>query len=139
LSRIETKRTEEKEQRVRDALAVAEQLLDGVAPELDLSALPAFLRAPGDAGRRSSEFWLRMLHSALVDADCLDTEAHFNPERNEERSADKPTIEELWNRFEAKQNTMLSSAPATALNAVRAEIYHHCLHAAELPQGVFSL
>lgn len=136
-NRVEEKK---KEQRVTAALANAESLLANNAPLFDLSQLPHFLNKGGKAEKkRNREFWLRMLHSALVDADCLDTEAHFNPEQAAERTQHKPTIPELWERFQTHQQAMLGSVTDTRLNRVRREIYHSCLAAAELPPGVFSL
>lgn len=140
--RIKRKREDSKEQRVRDALVLAETILDGIASHFDISLLPSFLNVKGErATKRSIELWLRMLHSALVDADCLDTEAHFNPEKHEERTSTRPQIAELWPMFEAKQNLMLAKASdtPTSLNTIRAEIYRRCIKVAEMEQGVYSL
>lgn len=136
-NRVEEKK---KEQRVTAALSQAEPLLSSKISFPDLLQLPTFLTKGGKNERnRRVEFWLRMLHSALVDADCLDTEAHFNPERAAERTQPKPTIPELWERFQSRQQAMLGSVADTSLNRVRREIYDACLAAAELPPGVFSL
>ena len=64
-----------------------------------VASLPA--EVTNDKDRRlSSEFFLRLLFSALVDADYLDTEKHFKPERAERRHVDTD-IRTLWERFEA--------------------------------------
>ncbi len=138
--RVRRKSIEPDEQRVRDALKLAEKVLSDHAPTLDLSLMPQFLKAKGEmASKRRLEVWIRMLHSALVDADCIDTEAHFNSERNAERERARPSIEELWGIFEKKQNALLTCVESTTLNSVRLEIYRRCIEMADQPQGIFSL
>jgi len=138
--RIKRKREEPGEQRVRDALGLAETALRNVAPPLDLKRAPAFLKGDSrDTSMRRTEFWLRMLHSALVDADCLDTEAHFDHAKHVERTAARPAISELWGMFEERQRLMLHEATPSPVNRVRTEIYRRCIDKAEAPQGIFSL
>lgn len=95
-----------------------------------------------DADPKALEFWLRMLFSALVDADHLDTERHWNPETADLRGG-SPPIADLWNQFETKQVEFLSQLdPNTAkseVNQVRAEVYDACVKAAELPCGFYRL
>jgi len=90
------------------------------------------------------EFFIRMLFSALVDADYLDTESHFEPERARLRSC-WPSIRELWKRFEPGRAAFLkrreAKGPQTgpAVLQVRQEVYEACLKAAEKPPGLFRL
>lgn len=128
-SRIERKRGEV---RVTDALAVARPLLAPLAPAVTLADLPLFVR---DA--HSSELWLRMLHSALVDADWLDTEAFMSPDVAAARPDAGPSIGVLWERLRNAQDARTSEP--TPVNVARAEVYQACLNAAVLPQGVFTL
>ncbi len=86
----------------------------------------------------STEFFLRMTFSALVDADCLDTEAHFNPDRTGVR-AGTPDLAPLWAELDAAQQDMLSKADDTPVNRVRREVYEACLSAAEQEPGFFRL
>jgi CRISPR-associated endonuclease/helicase Cas3 len=88
--------------------------------------------------RLQLEFFLRMVFSALVDADFLDTEAHFDPENASLRSNELAPAD-LWKPFEADQRALLESAPDTLVNRVRAEVYKDCLDAAGQPQGIFRL
>ena len=99
-----------------------------------------------DTGRMPTrrEFFIRMLFSALVDADYLDTEAHFEPERARLRSC-WPPIGELWKRFEPGRVAFLKKREAKGPQTdpvvlqVRQEVYEACLKAAEKPPGLFRL
>jgi CRISPR-associated endonuclease/helicase Cas3 len=108
---------------------------------LDLPrTLPVISRLPGT--RR--ELFLRMAFSALVDADRLDTELHFDPERRSYRG-NWPCIDELWSRFQRNQEHFQGTfaPPKNPLQAsvlrVRREVYDACLSAAEGPPGVYRL
>ena len=86
-----------------------------------------------------AELWLRMVFSALVDADYLDTETHFNPRQAAQRG---PNIglPNLWQRFSKQhQESVHTDASAGIVNEVRSEVYEACLAAAEQPPGVFKL
>ena len=78
-----------------------------------------------------------MVFSALVDADFLDTEGHFEPEQAAQRGQGVG-LGELWRRFEPAQLT-LSGWQQGQLNEIRHEIYQACLRAADNPPGLFSL
>lgn len=111
------------------------------AQELQLLACVAsWPSLPEDLARdgHAAELFTRMLFSALVDADHLDTEAHFSPGRREARRR-APELSELWSVFEEHQRALLAAAADTNLNRARREVYEQCLAAAEAKQGVFSL
>lgn len=88
------------------------------------------------------ELRIRMLFSALIDADWLATEAHFSW-KNTELRAGWPEIDELWRRFEADQKRLMAGvadANGTRLiNRVRNEVYECCLEASILEPGFFRL
>lgn len=88
------------------------------------------------------EFWLRMLFSALVDADHLDSERHRNPEDADLRLP-PPPAGALWQQFAVKQDAFISSLDdiqrQSSVNRVRAEVYAACLAAAEREPGFFRL
>ncbi len=84
------------------------------------------------------EFLIRMAFSALVDADYLDTESHFDPHTARLRWGSY-SIAALWARFQRNQEALLQSARPSRVNAVRREVYEACLQAAELPPGLFRL
>jgi len=111
----------------REALGVSQAMLR------DLGAIPpphwpAHINDPLYA-----ELLVRMLFSALVDADYTDTAAHFAP------SPPWPqrSLSDLWARFESDHRRFL--APRSAVDLLREEIYSDCLRAAELSPGMFRL
>lgn len=125
----------EETRRVYDRiLPVARQRVSGLLYEGDPRAvIPDPPRDPFQM-----ELFLRMVFSALVDADFLDTEAHFNPGISNRRGADLAPAD-LWSVLEREQERLISKAEATPVNTVRREVYEACLRAAELPLGVFRL
>jgi CRISPR-associated endonuclease/helicase Cas3 len=85
-----------------------------------------------------AEMLVRMLFSCLVDADFLDTEAHFDPQRAAQRPQGY-NLHALWQQFEQNQNALLASAPSTPVNAVRRAVYKDALQAASGKPGLYAL
>ena len=129
----------QREGRITDALAQAAPLIEKHVDAPD--GLPAFVQEGTDEEQaRRLAFWLRMLHSALVDADSLDTEAHRNPEEAALRGvAEREITPALWGDFQENQRALVAGADATTVNEARAAIYDACLDAADREPGVFSL
>ncbi len=121
-----------KEPDLTEALKLAEAALPNLVTRLR-PALP--VQAEGDP--LSAEFFVRMLFSALVDADYLDTERHFRPDKSVLRSG-APPLESLWARFEADQ-AHISGHRSDALSRTRHDIYQACLDAADHSPGLFRL
>lgn len=86
---------------------------------------------------RSAELFIRLLFSALVDADYLDTERHFNAPTAAERGS-KATPEALWHRMAANQEALMARATGQ-VNRARREIYEASIAAADSPPGIFTL
>lgn len=82
----------------------------------------------------------RMVFSALLDADRLDTEAHFYPEKRRLREK-HPSLEELAERLKQDQKLLLEKAARnpTVVNRVRKEVYEACLAAASKKPGFYRL
>lgn len=151
-----------------DAAALKDRLLGGgkddserehreavgacIAHAPSLLALPEALDAkpmlPGIPGLRDGEplaqaLWLRMLFSALVDADFLDTEAYLNRSRAEHRAGFPPLAEYLA-RLDAHLDGMAAQVQTAgraddAVMRARAQVLADCRAAAARPPGVFSL
>lgn len=91
---------------------------------------------PGDELRR--ELRLRMLFSALVDADFLNTEKHFDQRRPAMRGVwTRPA--DLWSIFRADQLRMMWLGRGSSINRIRQQIYFACVKAGRHPPGVFRL
>ena len=117
--------------------AIAKALQDArlALPDLepDKIPLPPFARTD----RLAAELWLRMVFSALVDADFLDTERHFKPDKTSSR-AQIHDLSVLYEKFQRKHR-QLSQRASGKVDTARAEIYANCLAAAESPPGIFRL
>jgi len=82
------------------------------------------------------EFFIRMTFSALVDADYLDTESHFDPAQAERRG-EYPSLGALWEKLQTAQQRIISDT--TLVNRIRREVYEDCLQSTPLPPGLFRL
>lgn len=116
---------------------------DILRPELgalDARSLLTLLneRADGAAQPGRASLHLRMLFSALVDADFLDTEAYFQPDAASRRAA-ALAIRDLLRACEAHLDRLSEGAPGGAVNRVRANVLRQCRTKADLPPGVFRL
>lgn len=122
------------------------------APVLDIAtraglvpARPADLAAPAPLPREALALWLRMLFSALVDADHTDTARHMNPDHREPPPA--PAIAELAARLRDDQARFAAPGAQTGgpdgladdVARVRNEVYRACLAAADERPGFFRL
>ncbi len=96
----------------------------------DLGAIPG--------GKLGFALWVRMLFSALVDADFLDTEAYMDADKAGSRGS-WPSLADLSGRFDAHMKKLAEGADPTPVNAIRADILRQCRMAAELQPGLFSL
>lgn len=122
----------------KEGLAAA--AIAGLPPEPPPAelAFPSFIQ-----DERSREFFLRMLFSALIDADHGDTERHGDPEEAAQRGG-TPDLAVLAARLAAAQAGFAAppgDAPerVRAVAGVRDEVYRACLDAARLPPGFFRL
>lgn len=108
----------------------------------DASVLPRLEREGLNRRGTSREFFIRMLLSALADADFLATEEHFEPKKADARG-NWTTLETLWSQFVVDQSRVLAKAAndrtAAAVNRIRAEVYGCCLDAAASTPGFFRL
>ncbi len=126
--------------RITQVLEEVRPLVEAHAPTLRRDHLPDFL---GDTESRTEamrrhDFWLRVLHSTLVDADCLDTERHFDPDRFAAREV-VVSIQALWDRFRADQEALMEGADPSIVNQRRRDVYEAAIDAAEHAPGFFSM
>jgi len=124
---LEASRTELEEALVADP---SQGVLDSTGFDPSLKAIPG-----GPAG---FALWVRMLFSALVDADFLDTERYMNPERFELRDG-LPELGELLPLFDHYMADLSAKAPPSEVNRLRAAILGQCQAKAQEAPGLFSL
>lgn len=103
------------------------------SPQHDL-VLPSFL----EGTKESPDFWIRMLFSALIDADRLDTEAFHDPSRpGERRFGSNLTV--LDQQLDRSLNELQSRAEPTPVNDSRRTILDECRIGANGPQGLYTM
>lgn len=103
----------------------------------DKAAVPSWLRGiPKGTQAFANALYTRMLFSALVDADYLDTEAYM-AEGSVQRGRDM-TPAQLLDRLE-KYVAPWRKGTGSALNQKRTEILERCLHGAEDAPGLYTL
>ena len=121
---------------VAESLRLAKSDIPDLIPSGEI-APPNFVKSAKD--KAAVDFFLRFLFSCLVDADFLDTEAHFNANRSVMRSQ-SVSIEELWIRFQQDQQVLVGQTkPDSQVNQVRNDIYEHCLNSSQKDGGLFKL
>ena len=82
--------------------------------------------------------WQRMLFSALVDADFLDTEDFYDPAHAAVRGHSPATVQ-LKSALDDHMAGLAAKASDTAVNRLRARILRECRDKAQRPPGVFTL
>ena len=116
---------------------LAEALLQAPASLFDIDGFnPDLTIVPG--GSTGFHLWLRLLFSALVDADCLDSEAFMSPNKAHQRMA-FPSLQKMADDFDCHMGRVGSQAIDSEINRVRSEILLQCRSAAKLSPGLFSL
>lgn len=119
------------QERNTQAIQAARQLIEELEPATPLT-LPDRITT-----RLQAEVFVRMLFSALVDADFLDTEQHFDSDRHAVRGG-YPALTQLWDELQADQERLRDEADGE-VNRVRHQVYIDCLRAAEQAPGLFRL
>lgn len=108
-----------------------------------LPQLPSFLLAEGELALaerlRATEFWMRFVYSALVDADFLDTEAFCRPGRRAEVLAAHDDIPELRRRLDQHMTAVTKAADSRPVNRLRADVLAACRATAVRAPGAYSL
>jgi len=131
------------DERLNDGMSTLEQISSALPADLAGHTIPQWPARLQDRHAskdvlRSVELWTRFLFSALVDADFLDTEAFFEPDR---RTAVQgfDAISTLRARLDSYLDAIQAKAPATEVNRVRAEVLTACRAKAQSPPGIFTL
>lgn len=120
-------------------VAEAIQKVAEIVPEIHPSApiaLPPWLPEAADADPYALDLLVRMVYSAVVDADFLDTEEHFAAAP---RPSHPVSASDLVERFEKARQVLLAESPSSPIDGLREEVYQHCLEAAGGPQGIYRI
>ncbi|SDZ24192.1 CRISPR-associated helicase, Cas3 family [Micromonospora pattaloongensis] len=120
-----------------DNVASAERELPGLLPDLP-ERLDHLVPADWRADPLVGEMALRLCYSALVDADSLDTSAHFQGLASPRVRPDAD-FGHLYKLFEQRRHDELAGRGGTPIGSLRERVYTDCLAAAERDRGVFRL
>lgn len=105
----------------------------------DLSA-PQIIPRCRDTAGFSATFFIRLLFSALVDADHLDTEAYYDGLRGElTPRGNDPSLSELRERLNHYVQSLMRDARPTFVNSIRAKVLNHVRGQATDQPGMFTL
>lgn len=113
---------------INDQLPVLPELLPADVPGLTGGSNPGL----------TISLWIRMLFSSLVDADYLDAEGHFQPEKTAKRGQ-YPSIKELQQRFQPFLKELLNKSQEKKVFQARRSVLEDCLKAAPGPKGFYTL
>ncbi len=123
---------------VPDEAETVARLLKQVPEAQDLIDGPVLVPEEWRRERLLLEMGIRMVFSALVDADHLDTAAHF---RGLNWAVIEPPVDmvALVHRFEQRRSAMLAQRPWSPIDDVRAGLYDAAVRASAGPGGVYRL
>ena len=93
---------------------------------------------PAALSTEGFSLWIRMLFSALVDADSLNAEA-FERGCGRRLETHYAKLSDLLVRLESHLDTLQSHAEDTKVNRMRKEVLQECRDAAEKKPGIFTL
>jgi CRISPR-associated endonuclease/helicase Cas3 len=129
--------------RVTDALRTFDGHI-GDAPFPLAAVAPSWATAPPAAPservsfRRDLEMLWRLVFSALVDADFLDTEAHFAPDRSGMRGSER-ALDGLAERFKERRAQHVDASLETPVNRARSEMFTAVFARGDHEPGLYSL
>lgn len=96
-------------------------------------------RGTGAGAMRELELTTRVLFSCLVDADFLDTEAHFDPDRAGLRQSSSLGMIALQERLHAATPSLLAARSEDVVADRRRQLLNSVLERSTLPPGLFTL
>lgn len=145
--RLHGARSAEAERERRESVEACERvypellsLPEGLDPHTALIGIPGIKE---NNEPLAQALWMRILFSALVDADFLDTEAYFDRYRATQRHGFPPLADYLT-RLDAHLGSLAEATRAAGrcddpVMQARARVLAECHAAADAPPGVFSL
>ncbi|MBF0282644.1 MAG: CRISPR-associated helicase Cas3' [Zetaproteobacteria bacterium] len=122
-------------ERLKEKQLLEDALKENIPDEILKGEVPNQAMVGGSEG---FALWVRMLFSALVDADFLDTESFYDKSKAGQRG-DYPLLHDLKSLFDAHMQKMAASADDSKVNRLRAHILADCRKAGIQSGGIFSL
>lgn len=127
----------------RDACAATNPQILALPDEFDLRRNLEAIPGARGGNPLACALWVRMLFSALVDADFLDTEAFMDQRKARAREGFE-TLDDYMRRLDAYLDAMVASVASrgeadSPVMRARAKVLRQCREKAALPPGVFSL
>lgn len=117
---------------------VPDKIWDRKVPPFPKFLLPSCPETSFDDSKRRLAFFTRMLFSALVDADSLETERFYGQQPLRQQAV-FDSMQVLKDRLDEKLDRKSAEAPASVVNLVRASVLAECRASAAKPPGFFSL
>ena len=133
-----------------ERISALDDRLDSRIPSLDPTwrneiglselVLPRLVPRDRDTVGFSAAFFIRMVFSALVDADFLDTEAYYAGLEGEPRPRGQhPALSVLLQRLDIHLEALAADAERSAVNDLRKEVLDHARGKAGERPGLFTL
>ena len=122
-----------------DCKVELKEALDAMPPKGVLDSgdfVPDLRSIPG--GSAGFALWVRLLFSCLVDADFLDTEAHFDAGKTARREG-FPALDQMRTALDTHMDAVSEKVSPSPVNTLRADILRQCRDKAALSAGFFSL
>lgn len=94
------------------------------------------VRIPPFTRELEFDLLLRLVFSAVVDADFLDTEEHF---QHQARPAHPFLAGDLVDTFEVERSKLLADRPSAPVDKLRQEVYGYAVSAAKASPGMFRM
>lgn len=120
---------------VAEAIRRVEKIVPEIHPVAPIE-LPRWLPEAAGEDPYALDLLVRMVYSTVVDADFLDTEAHF-------AAAARPlhpiSAADLAERFEQGRRDMLDGARPSPVDGLRQAVYEQCLEAAQGLRGIYRI
>ncbi|MEU0566886.1 CRISPR-associated helicase Cas3' [Nonomuraea sp. NPDC005983] len=120
---------------VAEAVQQVGQIVPEIHPPTQI-ALPPWLPEASNDDPYALDLLVRMVYSAVVDADFLDTEEHF---AGAARPFHPVSAADLAERFDQGRQELLKNRPKSPIDGLRQDVYRQCLEAAQGPRGIYRI
>ena len=124
----------------KEELKQAYQVWGGTFKRRSLRAAPKFNKDNDEDPLLSKMLFVRMLYSALIDADYCSSAEHFDPDYLVRSTGRSFNPDEALNALHINlQKKRTGSTAAKSLNALRDELFENCISAAQGRPGLYTL